>query len=49
MIERRLALFHDQTRPLLAYYDERGILVTVDADRPPDVVTQSILAALEPG
>ena len=49
VIERRLALFHDQTRPLLAYYDERGILVTVDADRPPDAVTQSIFAALEPG
>lgn len=47
VIERRLALFHDQTRPLLAYYDERGILLTVDADRPPDAVTQSIFAALE--
>jgi adenylate kinase len=47
VIERRLALFHDQTRPLLDYYDERGILVTVDAGLPPDGVTQSILAALE--
>ena len=39
VIERRLELFHDETHPLLAYYDERGILRTVDADQPPEAVS----------
>jgi adenylate kinase len=46
VIERRLRLFHDQTRPLLDYYDERGILVTVDADAPPAAVSTAIVTAL---
>ena len=31
VIERRLQLFHAETKPLLDFYEERGILVTVDA------------------
>ena len=46
VIERRLQLFHDNTRPILDFYEERGILVTVDAAEPVDVVTQNILDAL---
>ncbi len=46
VIERRLQLFHDNMRPILDFYDERGILVTVDAARPVGEVTDAILAAL---
>ena len=46
VIERRLELFHGETHPLLAYYDERGILRTVDADQPPEAVSQAIFVAL---
>ncbi len=46
MIEHRLQLFHDNMRPILDYYRERGILVTVDAAEPVAAVTEDILAAL---
>ena len=36
MIERRLLLFHAETKPLLDFYAERGILVTIDAVQPAD-------------
>jgi adenylate kinase len=45
-IELRLRLFHAETRPLLEFYRERGILVTIDAVRAPDVVSASIFDAL---
>jgi adenylate kinase len=46
IIEHRLQVFHDNMRPILDYYADRGILVTVDAARPVDEVTEAILAAL---
>ena len=48
MIERRLQVFHDETEPLLDFYRNRGILVTVDAARPPDEVTEAMLEAVKP-
>lgn len=48
VIERRLQVFHDQTGPLLDFYRDRGILVTVDATPPPDDVTAAMLKAVEP-
>ena len=48
VIEHRLQLFHDNMRPILDYYEDRGILVTVDAAQPVDAVTEAILAALAP-
>jgi adenylate kinase len=47
VIERRLQVFHAQTQPLLDFYRERGILVTVDAVQPVAEVSRAILAALE--
>jgi adenylate kinase len=46
VIGHRLAVFRTQTRPLLAYYQDRGRLVVIDAVGPVDVVTQRILAGL---
>ncbi len=46
VIERRLRVFHEQTEPLLDFYRNRGILVTVDAAQPPDEVTRAMLAAV---
>jgi adenylate kinase len=46
VIERRLRRFHAETEPLAAYYRERRVLTTVDADQPPEAVTADILAAL---
>ncbi len=42
VIQHRLAVYNDETRPLIDYYRGRGILLTVDADRPIDDVYAQI-------
>jgi adenylate kinase len=46
VIMHRLQVFHEQTSPLLAFYERQGLLVTVDASAEPDEVTEAIDAAL---
>jgi|SRR5579862_1142757 len=46
VIERRLQVFHADTRPLLDFYRERGILVAIDAAQPVDAVHSAILDKL---
>ena len=46
VIRHRLRVFAETTGQLVPYYTERGILVAVDADQPPDSVTADIQAAL---
>ena len=46
VVERRLRTFHAETDPVVDYYRDRGLLVTVDATPPPDAVTAAILTAL---
>jgi adenylate kinase len=46
-VRHRLEVYHTQTEPLVEYYRERKILVTVDASHPIDEVTKESLAALE--
>jgi adenylate kinase len=47
VIKRRLALYHEVTHPIVAWYAERGILISVDAMRPMEQVGREILGALE--
>jgi adenylate kinase len=47
IIRRRLALYYDVTHPILEWYGERGILLSVDAMRPADAVGRHIVTALE--
>jgi adenylate kinase len=47
VIERRLHLYYEVTAPIVAWYRDRGVLVTVDAMRPADQVGRQILTALE--
>ena len=47
LIRHRLEVFTEMTRPLIAYYQSRGILVEIDGDRDPDVITAAIKAALD--
>src|SRR5215469_12430867 len=47
VIAQRLALYHEVTAPIIAWYRERGILVSVDAMRSAHEVGREILAALE--
>ncbi len=47
VIAQRLALYHRVTSPILCWYRDRGILVSVDAMRPVPEVSREILAALD--
>jgi adenylate kinase len=47
VIQHRLRVFAETTGPLVPYYTERGILVAVDADQPPDSVTADIQTRLK--
>jgi adenylate kinase len=46
-INRRLDLYFEQTEPLLAYYEARGLLRRVDGDQLIDAVTDQIVSAIE--
>ena len=47
VIDHRLEVYDRQTEPLLAYYRDRGLLVSVDGERPVDEVTRLLIAALD--
>jgi adenylate kinase len=47
IIAQRLALYHAVTSPIVAWYRDRGILVSVDAMRSAHQVGREILTALE--
>jgi adenylate kinase len=47
VIAQRLALYHEVTSPIISWYRDRGILVSVDAMRSAHQVGREILAALE--
>lgn len=46
-IRKRLALYREVTHPIVDWYDQRGILVSVDATRAAEEVGREVLAALE--
>ena len=46
VIRHRISVFAETTSPLVDYYRQRGILVVVDADQPPDSVTADIETGL---
>jgi len=47
VIAQRQALYHEVTSPIISWYRDRGILVSVDAMRSAHQVGREILAALE--
>lgn len=47
VIENRLQVFEDDTRPLVDYYRQRGLLHVVDATQDPASVTAQIVSALD--
>jgi len=46
-VKKRLAVYREQTRPLLDYYRERGLLRGIDGLGPVDDVTERIVRQLE--
>ena len=47
IVAQRLALYHEVTSPIVSWYRDRGILVSVDAMRSANQVGREILTALE--
>ena len=47
VIAQRLALYHRVTSPIICWYRDRGILVSVDAMRPVQQVSRDIRTALD--
>jgi adenylate kinase len=45
-VKKRLAVYHEQTEPLIEWYDERGLLRRFDGTRTPDDVHSHIRATL---
>lgn len=45
-IRRRLEIYDEQTKPLLSYYEQRGLVTRVDGNQPIEAVTDAILDAI---
>lgn len=48
VVRERLRVYHEQTEPLVRYYEEKGVLKSVDGEQEPDVVFDQ-LGSLLPG
>jgi len=46
VVQKRLEVYHAETEPLVAYYDERGLLRRIDGTRSPTEVHDHIRAVL---
>ena len=47
ILQKRLDVYHTQTEPLVAYYEKKAILHTVEAQGSPDLVFTNIMKALQ--
>jgi adenylate kinase len=46
VIRNRLRVYHEQTEPLVEYYDEQGVMRRIDGTRPPVEVNDHIRAVI---
>ena len=46
-VQKRLVVYHEQTQPLIDYYNKQGILKSVDGTRPMETVFAEIVRILE--
>ena len=46
-VERRIKVYEQQTRPLIEYYEKKGLLVKIDGKDPIEKVTNNILRELD--
>ena len=46
IVVHRVAVYHETTQPLIAYFDQLHLLKRIDARRPADVVAQAIVGLL---
>lgn len=46
VVKDRLAVYHNQTAPLVGHYESRGVLIQIDGEGAPDEVFKALSAAL---
>lgn len=46
VLQNRLRQFQEQTLPVINFLQEKKILITINGERPPEIVTQNIIDAL---
>jgi adenylate kinase len=46
VVQKRLRVYHEQTEPLISYYDERGLMRRIDGTRSPADVNDHIRAVI---
>jgi len=46
-VRNRLKVYREQTKPLITYYKNKGILLEVDAEKTPDAVMRDTMAVLD--
>tara|TARA_B100000686_G_C16280935_1_gene708766 strand:- start:21 stop:674 length:654 start_codon:yes stop_codon:yes gene_type:complete len=47
VVQSRLKIYHDQTKPLVKYYEEKGILVKLEGMGSPDQIFKKIMKIIE--
>ena len=47
VIQRRLLIYHDQTKPLIDYYKDKVKLVHIESDQSIEITTQKVFEALD--
>jgi adenylate kinase len=47
VIRERMAIYHKETAPLIAIYEEHGVLIKVDGMGTVDEVTERVIKAVE--
>lgn len=45
VVQERLNVYHAQTKPLIDYYQKKGLLITIDGKKTPDEVYNDIISA----
>ena len=47
-VKKRLAVYQEQTAPLIDYYNDKGLIVDIDTEKPiPEIVADSLAAIAE--
>ena len=46
-IKQRLAIYHQETEPVLDFYSQKGLLIKVDGERPVEVIHEDIVKRLK--
>lgn len=46
VVKERLRVYHNQTEPLISYYQKKGVLINVNGENPPEQVFKELMKSL---